>query len=276
MIESFLRSWVYFHDAYLGGWLIGVLLATLGVLVVARDQIFIGAAISQASMGGLALGMSVGAWTGAPDGSWIRGNFFLSIVAAVTAVAAALVTSRGGRSGRETHEALTGWVFLAGSSASLLLLVHSPHGVHEIQHLAASSLIGADGADVAVFAVFAALTAAAAVAWRRTVLVMAIDPAMAPAVGIRTNLWSAAWSAWLGLALSLSIRSGGMLYAFGSLVLPALIAKRLCRETAPLFWAAPLVHFAVALPGFVLANHYDFPPAQVVVALLCLVRLILR
>ena len=49
MIGRFLESWPLFHNAYLGGWLIGVLLATLGVLVVARDQIFIGAAISQAS-----------------------------------------------------------------------------------------------------------------------------------------------------------------------------------------------------------------------------------
>jgi ABC-type Mn2+/Zn2+ transport system permease subunit len=276
MIGSFFESWAHFQYAYLGGWLIGLLLATLGVLVVARDQIFIGAAVSQASMGGLALGMAVGTWSGAGEGHGSRGDLFLSAVAAVTAVAAAFATSRGGRPGRETHEALTGWVFLAGSAASLLLLAASPHGVHEIQHLASSSLIGCDGADVAVFSLLAILTAVALLRWRRTVLVMAIDPAMAPAVGIRADLRSGAWSAWLGLSLSLSIRSAGMLFAFGSLVLPAMIAKRLCRETGPMFAVAPIVHFAVALPGFVLANHYDYPPAQVVVALLCLVRLLLR
>jgi ABC-type Mn2+/Zn2+ transport system permease subunit len=108
------------------------------------------------------------------------------------------------------------------------------------------------------------------------VLVMAIDPAMAGAVGIRADLWSMAWSAWLGLSVSLSIRSAGMLYAFGSLILPALCAKRLCREVGPMLWVAPLVHFALALPAFVLANAWDLPPAQAAVALFCLARLALR
>ena len=40
--------------------LIGVLLSLVGVFVVARDQIFIGAAVSQASLFGIAVGM----WSG--------------------------------------------------------------------------------------------------------------------------------------------------------------------------------------------------------------------
>jgi ABC-type Mn2+/Zn2+ transport system permease subunit len=273
MITGFLQSWELFHNAYLAGWLMGILLSMLGVIVVARDQIFLGAAVSQASMGGIALGMAAGYWTGASETAFIRSDAFLAGVAAVFAVGAALLTARGGRPGRETHEALTGWVFLLGGAGSVLLLVHSPHGLEEIHRLAASSIIGADGADVAAFAALAVLSGAALVWLRRSILVMTIDPAMGPAVGVRTGLWSFAWAAWLGLAVSMSIRSAGMLYAFGSLVLPAMLSKRLCREVWTMFWAAPLLHIAAALPGFVLANHYDLPPAQVVVVLLCAVLL---
>jgi ABC-type Mn2+/Zn2+ transport system permease subunit len=46
VIQEFLASWPLFHHTYLVGWLIGLLLALGGVLVVARDQIFIGAAVS--------------------------------------------------------------------------------------------------------------------------------------------------------------------------------------------------------------------------------------
>lgn len=269
MIQSFFQSWELFHYAYLAGWLMGIQLAMLGVIVVARDQIFLGAAVSQASMGGIALGMAGGYWLGASETAFIRSDAFLAGVAAVFAVGAALLTARGGRRGRETHEAITGWVFLLGGAGSVLLLVHSPHGLEEIHRLAASSIIGADGIDVAAFGALTVLSALALFRFRRAVLVMTIDPAMGPAVGVRTHAWAFAWAAWLGLSVSMSIRSAGMLYAFGSLVLPAMLSKRLCREVGPMFWTAPLLHFGAALPGFVLANHYDLPPAQVVVVLLC-------
>jgi hypothetical protein len=67
-------------------------------------------------------------------------------------------------------------------------------------------------------------------------------------------------SAWLGLAVGLSIRSAGMLYTFGCLVLPALVAKNICREVRPMFVVAPAVAVGTATVGFVLANHYDDPP----------------
>jgi zinc transport system permease protein len=70
--------------------------------------------------------------------------------------------------------------------------------------------------------------------------------------------------------VGLSIRSAGMLYTFGCLVLPALVAKNLCREVRPMFVVAPVVAVCAGAVGFMLANHYDDPPAQMTVALLCL------
>jgi ABC-type Mn2+/Zn2+ transport system permease subunit len=93
---------------------------------------------------------------------------------------------------------------------------------------------------------------------------------MAAAVGMRLKPWALVTSAWLGLAVGLSIRSAGMLYTFGCLVLPALVAKNLCREVRPMFVVAPLVAVCTGAVGFMLANHYDDPPAQMTVALLCL------
>jgi ABC-type Mn2+/Zn2+ transport system permease subunit len=61
----------------------------------------------------------------------------------------------------------------------------------------------------------------------------------------------------------------GLLYTFGCLVLPPLIARNVVREVRPMFVVAPLVGLATAAVGFVLANYYDYPPAQMTVALLC-------
>ena len=64
-----------------------------------------------------------------------------------------------------------------------------------------------------------------------------------------------------------------MLYTFGSLVLPGLVAKNLCREVRPMFFVAPAVALLSNTVGFVLANHYDFPPAHMNVAVACLLLL---
>jgi ABC-type Mn2+/Zn2+ transport system permease subunit len=270
MIESFLSSWSLFQNAYLVGWLIATLLSMIGVLVVARDQIFIGAAVSQASTLGIALAMWAASWPIAARLEWLQSEAFLASMAVVFSMLAALLTARGGDAGKESHEAITGWVYLISASASILVVSHSPHGLEEVHRLLSSSIIGSTEGDVWTFAALAALTAVALVVTQQRLLLLAIDPAMAAAVGMRVRAWAVMNCAWLGLVVGLSIRSAGMLYTFGCLVLPALVAKNLCREVRTMFVVAPLVAVCTAAIGFVLANHYDDPPAQMSVALLCL------
>jgi zinc transport system permease protein len=269
MIEEFFSSWDLFHSTYLVGWLIGVALSLVGVLVVARDQIFLGAAISQASALGVALAMWIASLLGATGGtaSWFGSDSALSLMAVISAVAAALVTSLA-RGARESHEAITGWIFLLSASASVLIVSHSPHGLEEIQRLISSSIIGATDADVWLFASLTIATMLVLVKFNQRILLVATDPVMAEAVGLRIHLWDALIAVWLGMCIGLSMRVSGMLYSFGLLVLPALIAKNICREIGPMFVVAPLAAIAASVTGFILANHFDFPPGQMTVALL--------
>ncbi len=267
MIDSFFSSWELFHNVYLAGWLIGLVLSLLGVLVVAKDQIFIGAAVSQASGLGVALAMWVGASVGASHHDWVQSEWFLSAMAVTFSIAAAVITSQTGR-GRESQEAITGWVFLTASSFSILIVSKTPHGLDEIQRLVSSSIIGATATDVWTFAALAVTTVVALVFANRRLLLLTVDQAMAAATGMRTGLWSAAYACWLGLTIGLAIPVSGMLYAFGFLVLPALIAKHWCREVRPMFVISPLIALVSGLFAFVFANHYDFPPGQMAVALL--------
>jgi ABC-type Mn2+/Zn2+ transport system permease subunit len=269
VIGEFLASWDLFHNTYLAGWLIAVLLPLVGVVVVARNQIFIGAAVSQASTLGIALGMVVGDWFGSGDLAWLRTDGFLSAAAVACSLLAALVTTGSGENGADDHEALTGWVFLFSASVAILVVAHSPHGLEEIHRLVASSIIGATRADLWTFGALATLTVAAVARLHRPLLLFAMDPAMAAAVGMPVRAWAVVTSLWLGLVAGLSIRASGILYSFGCLVLPALLARSVCREVRPMLVVAPAAGLATAAAGFVLANHYDFPPGQMTVALLC-------
>jgi ABC-type Mn2+/Zn2+ transport system permease subunit len=269
MICDFIASWPLFHNTYIAGWLIALLLPLVGVIVVARNQIFIGAAVSQASTLGIAVGMALGDWLGGGELAWLRSDGFLSATAVACSLVAALLTAGTGEDGAASHEAVTGWVFLFSASVAILVVAHSPHGLEEIHRLVASSIIGATRADLWTFALLAVLTIAAVVGLHRSLLLFAMDPAMAAAVGIPVRAWAVVTSLWLGLVTGLSIRASGILYSFGCLVLPALLARSVCREVRPMFVVAPAAAVLTAVAGFVLANHYDFPPGQMTVALLC-------
>ncbi len=274
MIEHFVSSWDLFSQSYLSGWLISLLLSIIGVLVVARDQIFIGAAISQASTLGVALALWAVAFFHEGDFTILHSPTFPSAMAVIFSVIAASLTGRAGTTGKESHEAITGWVFLISASLAILLVSRSPHGLEEVHRLLSSSLIGATASDVLVFSILTVFTVVLIAVFYRKIVLFTLDSSMAMAIGMKMKFWNMIISAWLGLAIGLSIRASGMLYTFGCLVLPALIAKNLCREIRFMFLVAPVVALGNGAIGFLLANHYDYPPGQMTVALFCFVLLI--
>ncbi len=272
MIASFLASWPLFHDAYLAGWLIAMLLALLGVVVVTRDQIFLGAAVSQASVLGIAIAVSVGSLPVLADCAWCDDDWTHTIAGGVFAVAGSVLAATMALE-RETHESLTGWVYLTSSCFAVLLLAHSPHGMDEINRLLASTIIGAGPVDVAIFASLFALAAVATARLHAPLRLVLMDPETARAVGVRVDAWNRTLAVALGAALGLAIHVSGVVYSFGCLVLPALVAKNLCREVRQMLWVSPLVALGAAVAGFVVANDRDLPPGQAAVAILCVALL---
>jgi ABC-type Mn2+/Zn2+ transport system permease subunit len=224
--------------------------------------------MSQASMLGIALNL----WAGPLLSATAWAGLFTEEASALWAVAfsigCALLSARAAARGGETYEAITGWVFLMAGSFSILILAHSPHGTEEIHRLVASTLIGAQERDVWLFAVLTALILAAAALLRPQIMLYAMDAPMAAAVGLPVRFMNFVFAVVLGIAVGLAIRTSGMLYTFGCLVLPAMAAKALCREVAQMFWVAPVVGLASAVAAFVVANEYDYPPGQMTVAVL--------
>ena len=265
-MNDFFASWSLFWPSYLAGWVIAALLALVGVWVVARREVFLGAAVSQASALGIALAISLGAASGA---HWLESDGVAAALAIAAAVATALVSARGGSPGRESAEGIVAWIFLLSASLPTLLLAHSPHGLEEIHRLAFSTLLGAQPIDLAVLAALLAATLLAARRFRDPLLLLALDAETAAALGVPRQRLVVGAAIWLGVCVGFSMRVSGMLYAFGCLVLPALVARRLGRESRPLIWLAPAIALAAALPGFVLAHVSDIPPAQMTVTLLC-------
>lgn len=270
MIGEFLESWGLFQNTYIAACLMVVLLSLVGVLVVGRDQIFIGAAVSKASAFGIALGMWAGTVPILEKFEWVHSEAFLLVLSGVFSVLAALIVSRSSEE-RGSQEAITGWVFLVSGSVAILVVYHSPHSLEDIHRLLSTSIIGASAGDVWMFAVLTTVVATSIFAFRSRLILVLTDTEMARAVGMKTRAWEMGQSCLLGLTVGVCLHSSGLPYTFGCLVLPVLAARNLCRRPRPVFIVAPLVGLATCIGAFVLAHHYDQPPGQVAVALLCAV-----
>jgi ABC-type Mn2+/Zn2+ transport system permease subunit len=257
-------------EGFLLALLIAAVLSLVGVWIVARDQIFFGAAVSQASMLGVALALWLGSSSAAAHLTWLEADRLPAVFAVAASIATAWLVARGSESKTESAEAITGWVFLLAASYPVLMLAHSPHGLEEVQRLMFSTLLSASRLDLALFAALGLATAAIALRFQSPLLLFAMDTEMATAVGMRRAVWNGGTALWLGLAVGLSIRASGMLYTFGCLVLPALLAKNLCREVRPMLVVAPSLAATAALAGLVIAHSWDLPPAHATIGLLCL------
>jgi ABC-type Mn2+/Zn2+ transport system permease subunit len=262
MWADFVASWDLFGTAYTTGLLCAVMLSLVGVVTVAQRQAFLGVAVAQAATLGIALALAVDdlaptddhhAWHGLP---WLFGIAF--------AVLACLAMLRRHQA-VERSDAVGAVVFLAGAAGSVLLLSHSPHGLDGVERLMFSTLIGADAHDVVTFSASTIVTVAVVFARRQTLLLVAIDPDTAHAIGIRVRAWSIGLAIWAGVLIGGAIHSSGTLFTFACLVLPTLIAKATCRRMQTLFVVAPLAALGTTFAGFVVGNHRDLPLGQTAV-----------
>jgi ABC-type Mn2+/Zn2+ transport system permease subunit len=275
---DFAASWPLLGEAYLAGWLAGALLATWGVLLLARNQVFLGAAASEMAALGVAIALLAGFH--APHGvgghehglaatDWrhrIDGPAWAALIfAVVTCLLAA-----GRTDGRHSREAVTGWFFLFGAGFSLLLVSQAPLGREEVEQALASTILGASDLDQGLL-----VTCGLASLWilgRRfpDFYLFATEPDYARACGLAVGRWTVAVYLPTGLAIGLGMHVAGFLYTFACLLLPPMTAKYLCRTLRAQLVVAPLCAVVLGVLAFALANHYDFPPAQMAVGVLAL------
>jgi len=268
MSDGFLASWALFGTTYAVGLLAAATLAQVGVWVVARDQIFLGAAVAQASALGVAVALFGAPLLGLPlEG--LEGEAAPALLAVFASILTAWLAARPPRRAATTTEARTGWIFLGATAAPVLLLAHRPHGLEEIERLMFSTLLAAAPIDLVLFGALAILGAALTARFGPSLLLSAVDPDSAAAAGLRPSRWRLLTAVWLGVAVGLAIRSAGTLFTFGCLVLPALIASGLAREVRTFVWIAPAVAVAAAFAGFWVAHLADWPPAHATIGLLC-------
>ncbi|MEN9360503.1 MAG: hypothetical protein RL095_2038 [Verrucomicrobiota bacterium] len=266
ILRAFIDTWGLFQDTYLSAWLLAAGLALLGVGLVARAQIFIGVACTQAATFGVAaagaLGLAGGACLDCDQLRWMP--MLLASLAALPCCLWAFCSD----SGRRHPEGVTGWIYLVGAAGTALCLSRSPEASNQIAAVLASTVLGSSHGEMLCQGLLVAFLFVFSFEWRHSLCLVLADRPQALAQGLPVHRLEFAFAFFAGLVLGVSLVSAGVLYTFGCLILPALAARRFSRDFAPRFWLAPLLALAAVLPAFVLGNHWDLPQAHLSVLFL--------
>ncbi|WP_428386249.1 metal ABC transporter permease [Mucisphaera sp.] len=273
---DFLESWPLFFRPYTLTLLASAVLAVIGVVATARRQLFMAAAVAQTSLMGYAIMAFV-------FGAHIDGTLEASLrdtVVILAAVLAAMITMLGSRDSQSAQggsldgDERTAWVYVTAGSLGVLFLAHAPAGMEQVRRLQVSSVIGATWIDLATFALLFLGIALLMIWLMRPLILLLSDPVMAAAIGMKVTRWNVILAILAGLSVGLAVRSTGVLFAFGALAIPVMIAKQIAGEVRSLFLLAPLLAIMLSFTGLWLGHLWDFPPGQAAVSVMCLALLI--
>jgi len=254
-----------FRNAILGGWIVCVLCAVLGVYVVLRRLVLLGVALPQAGAAGIALVFFA---TGHSHGTPGQAHALAlggSLAATFGALALLVLAGRGAT---QPVEWRIGGALAISTAATLLFVALSPTGDLEMTSLLRGELLAISDRDLWLLAIVAAGIAAVFALFRREILLVSFDPEFARTIGREPVRYDLVLYGLLGAAISIGVMTAGPMVVFAFLVLPALTALRLGVSLALTIAVAVAIATVASLGGFAIAYRADLPagPVYVLVA----------
>ena len=243
-----------FPFAVYGSVLVGVACAFIGVYVVAKRVVFLGAVLTQASVLGLAL-------TFLP---------FVPVPHTVGAVAVTLVTvviiSRLLTGKKIPRDAVLGVVFITSVAARILIMQKTPHvEAAEIENLLRGDILFVTPSLFWLMAGAFVLAMAAHLLFFKEFTFITFDPETAATQGFRARAWEMVFYLIAGVVISFATHMVGDLFVFGFLVVPPVTAMLLTRSVKGIFVVSVVIGVVAPLVGLVLAFAFDFPASPAIV-----------
>ena len=244
--DSFLQT------ALVASLIVGAVCAYLGVYVVLRRIVFVGAALAQVSSAGVGLALCTG-----------RNPSLMSLVFTLGGVAAFSVKSKDRRT---TQESLIGIGYAVASALAALFVAKSAQGEAHMLDVLSGNILTVTWPEVAWMAGVRVVAVAVHALLSKQFLYSMFDPETAQASGIRAGWWDLVFFLILGVIISLAIKLAGTLLVFAFLVVPAvtglLLSERLGRVYAIAIGAASIA----TIGGLCASVKLDLPSGPAIVA----------
>lgn len=236
--------------------LLAPLLGGLSHLVVARRMAFFSAALGQAAITGVCVGLLLGEPLNAPYGGMF-GFCLLSTLGMVYAK----------RRSQLPPDTLIG-VFLAltlGLGLCLLVAVTRQFNVHQVEAVLFGSLLTVTDIDLALLVVAGAAVAVVLLMHYNDLLLDSLSPPLAKARGIDSGFLEYLFAVVLTIAILVSLKVIGALLVEALVVVPAAASRNMARGTRAYLIGSVGVAFLAGVGGLAISTRLLVPTGGAVV-----------
>jgi ABC-type Mn2+/Zn2+ transport system permease subunit len=249
-----------FSDALWGTLIIAVACSTLGVFVVLRRIVFVGAALAQLSSAGIALAL----WLSGL-GLLARGGPASLLLAFLATLGGVLFFSQETGRGPIPHDATIGVAYAVAAAAGILLIAKAAHGeAHDL--FLQGNILGITRRDAWLLLALAVPVLALIAVFSKEFLFVSFDPDTASTLGYRVKRWNLLLYLVLGLVIAFAMQFAGVMLVFNFLVLPAVSALLLAHSMAATYVLSVGAALCASLAGFLISIIYDLPTAPAIIA----------
>ncbi|HET9797713.1 MAG TPA: metal ABC transporter permease [Gemmatimonadaceae bacterium] len=256
-----LSTVLLFREALYGALVIALACSVLGVYVVLRRIVFVGAAIAQLSSAGIALALFF-AGTGIAAG--IAGHPTAWSLAFALAGAMFFALGGGQRAG-VPPDATIGVTYAVAAAAGILLISKAATGeAHDI--FLSGNILGITRADTLVLLAVTIPVLVAHALFYKEFLFVSFDRETARTLGYRVTFWNLFLYFTLGLVIAFAMQFAGVMLVFNFLVLPAVTGLLLARSMAGIFAISVVSALVAAVVGFSLSVPFDLPSGPAIIA----------
>jgi ABC-type Mn2+/Zn2+ transport system permease subunit len=257
-----------FREALYGALVIALACSVLGVYVVLRRIVFVGAALAELSSAGIALAL------------WLTGmGWALGIATNATAMSlivtilGVIFFSTGGGRNRVPPDATIGVVYAVAAAAGILLISKAATGeAHDI--FLQGNILGITRKDTLVLLGVTVPVLLIHLAFYKEFLFVSFDRETARTLGYNVGFWNLFLYLTLGLVIAFAMQFAGVMLVFNFLVLPAVAGLYLSRSMGSTFIWAIATALIAAVVGFSLSVPLDLPSGPAIIAVSGIITLL--
>jgi len=262
LLEMFQQGFML--NVLAGTMIVAAICSYLGVFIVLRRAVFVGAALAQVSSLGVALALFAGgaleAWKG------VHLHIPPQPVALALTVAAAALMAVQHKEVRLPRETIIGVAYAAASGIAILVVAVSTHAESEVLNLMFGNVLAIGTGEVLLLAGLAICVGLIHWVFYKEFLFVSFDRETARTLGYRVNLWNLVLYFTLGVVIASAMQFAGVLLVFNFLVLPAVTGLLMASTMGgTIAWAIGSAVVAVVV-GFSLSVPFDLPSAPAMIA----------
>jgi len=244
----------FLQTALVASLVVGAVCAYLGVYVVLRRIVFVGAALAQVSSAGVGLALLYG---------W---NPVLSSLAMTLGGVAAFSVRATDR--RTTQESFIGIGYAVASALAVLFVAKSAQGEGHMLDVLSGNILTVTTREIWWMAGVGLAAIALHTLLGKQLWFSMFDSETARASGIRSGWWDLLFFLMLGVTISLAIRLAGTLLVFAFLVIPAVVGLLLSRRLGGIIAVAIGAASIATIAGLYASVRIDLPSGPAIVACL--------